>query len=689
MTKQLISISIAFLILGLISAGPTAAVAATNADLNKVQIYEVNKKVKDFDAEDDFSRPESAYAAMNRLCAGGEVGRWRQVSVKRLAERMPAAGTKIKVLEQAADEWQNALILEVRIFDKTYAAVLAKIPHPRKSIIDYRALELVNGRWLNAGNGVFSSMHQARKEFDIVCQRYQKRPKRPKIEDPEEYLRPFVDFLKTEGKPPKVFVTEALAAHKVVIIGETHHRPRYWAFNSSLVADPHFSKLVGTIYMELPSNHQHATDKFLSAEECNTMPVIRMLRDMLWMGWPDQPMLDFFVTVWRTNEKLEPEHRLRIVLVDMQRPWEKITTRADWKLYDVDRDKYMADNIVRDIQDNPHRRRNSLFIVGIGHAALDFESSGGKPIRTAGWRLRERLGRENVYAIMQHRCVMTNMGRVDGRLCLGLFDSAFEAVDHKPMAFALGHGPFGQESYDAQPDMPAWSSYGDGFNRYLCLGPLETEIFSPLIAGFYTDEFVRELDRRYRIMFGTDLKKGWRLASLDGRSFAEWMGKNWGQRRNWAGSLGPMDAWKERDDWEQKFRKAKYEWVLKNPQVIEEAAQQLFESIRAADYDSFLDPNGHVVAWGQFPTVGRYKARQWHGRLVEWICRTFKENPIESIRIGEVLETEAGLPGFPYELTLRDAKKLEGTLPFEYSGLEDRWWAIEGIDWHLRESAGP
>jgi hypothetical protein len=689
MTKQLIGISTAFLILGLTSAGPTAAIVATDAHPDKVQIYEVNKKVKDFGAEDDFSTPESAYAAINRLCAGGDAGRWRQVSVERLAGRMPAAGAKRKVSKQAADEWLNARILEVRIFGGVYAAVLAKIPHPRKSIIDYRSLELENRRWLNAGNDVFSSMDQARKKFNIACQRYEERPKRPKIEDPEEYLRPFVDFLKTQGKQPKVFVTEALATHKVVIIGETHHRPRYWAFTSSLVADPDFSKLAGTIYMELPSNHQQSIDKFLSAEKCDTMPVVRMLRDMLWMGWPDQPMLDFFITVWQTNEKLEPEHRLRIVLVDMQRPWERITKRADWKQYDVDRDKYMADNIIRDMQDNPHQRRNSLFIVGVGHTALDFKYSGGEPLQTAGWRLQQKLGSANVCAIMQHRCVMTNMGRVDGRLCLGLFDSAFEAVGRKPVAFTLEHGPFGQQPYDGQPDMPVQGSYGDGFNGYLYLGPLETEIFSPLIAGFYTDQHIQELDRRYRIMFGTGLKQGCRLANPDGRSFAEWMGNSWGRRRSWTDSLGPIDAWKYGDDWEEQIRNIKHNSALQNPQVIRKAAEQLFEKIRTADYDSFLDPNGRVVAWDQFPTVGRYTAHKWHDRLVEWICRTFKENPIESIRIGEVLQTEAGLPGVAYELTLQDGKKLEGTLPFKYSAPEDRWWAIEGIDWHLRESAGP
>ena len=45
-----------------------------------VRVYEVNKKVSDFPEGEDFSTPEAAYAATNRLSASGDQGFWRKVS---------------------------------------------------------------------------------------------------------------------------------------------------------------------------------------------------------------------------------------------------------------------------------------------------------------------------------------------------------------------------------------------------------------------------------------------------------------------------------------------------------------------------------------------------------------------------------------------------------------------------------
>jgi hypothetical protein len=520
---------------------PNVLAASKSEQVNDLlRVYEVNRKVCDFPDMDDFSTPEAAYVAINRIRAGGDQSSQRRVSIKEIADQLPPTDAeKEQVAPEIAKMWLDANIIEVRIFSGIHAAVIAKI-NRQETPFDMQSLNLENGKWLNCGNDKFTTIEDARTRFANSCSRY-----RSKIDDPDAYLAPFVKFLRNKGEEPERFIIKALSKYKIVIIGETHHRPLYWAFNSSLVADPEFVKNFGTIYMELPSNDQELIDKFLYGKECDTSSVIEMLRDKLWMGWPDQPMLDFFTTVWMVNQNLEHKQQLRIVLVDMQRPWKSIQKRDDWKRYDVDRDKFMADMILADIRNHTSDKRNGLFIVGVGHTALNLKHIDGTPVRTAGWYLRENLGADAVCAVMQHRCAMTNMGQVDGRLCLGLFDSAFAAAENKSVAFPLNVGPFGKQLYDADPDVPVLSTYSDGFNAYLYLGPLETEIFSPLIAGFYTDEFVRELDRRYRIMFDKTLVEGCSLPQMDAKSFVNWMGNIWGKlRREWQkDSLGPLTAW--------------------------------------------------------------------------------------------------------------------------------------------------
>jgi len=97
-------------------------------------------------------------------------------------------------------------------------------------------------------------LDEARSVFSSQCPIEDAKTKlsRPPIANPQEYLHPFVEFLRREADDPRRFLLRALADHRVVILGEVHHRPRYWAFNSSLVRDKAFAERAGVIYMELP-----------------------------------------------------------------------------------------------------------------------------------------------------------------------------------------------------------------------------------------------------------------------------------------------------------------------------------------------------------------------------------------------------------------------------------------------------
>lgn len=533
------------------TAGGSAQTQPSTSTSNSapLRVYEVNKAATEFPDREDLSTPEAACAAINRLLAHGREGDWRRLSAPSVADRLPLAGAASRPVEDdAAQMWLNAVMQEVRVFRGRYAAVLAKrITTAGKATIDVRHLELHDGQWLNCGHDESPDLDRARTVCALVCGRYREPTKPPPFTNPKQRLAPFVAHLEKEGREPIAYLLDATGRYPLVIVGEIHHRPRYWALLGDLVAKPDFARQVGTIYMELPSNDQSFIDEFLAADRLDTAPVIETLRDNLWMGWPDQAMLDFFVAVWKANQPLPPDRRMRIVLADMARPWKEIRRRNDWNKYDVDRNRFMADTILRDRREHQGDRRHAVFIVGAAHAMLDLKyPDETTPMRSAGWHLRQALGPEAVWAIFPHGPVQTNAGQVSGRIAQGLFDSAFAAHDNRPVAFPLTSGPFGLEPFDAFPDWPAASTYREGYSAYLYLGPLEDEIFSPLIPDFYTDEFVRELDRRHQIMFDRSLVEGCDLDDLDGKSFTRWMARDWGRpRRAWREHMGPIDAWKQ------------------------------------------------------------------------------------------------------------------------------------------------
>ncbi len=556
------------------ASAPPSPAPIGSASTAKTRVYKVHKKVKELPGHEDLSTPEGAYAAIHRAWAAEGDAAWARLTVPELAVKLPEAAIK-PLPKEVAERALNAEILEVHVWDDIHACVIAREKDGRgRDYFDLRYLNRVDGRWLNNGNDGSDTLERARQRIARILAgeaAKQMRDHRPPVADPDAYLKPFVDFLKREAKAPQRFVLDAIGKHRVVILSEVHNRPRYWAFNAALVRSPEFARRAGVIYMELPSNDQDLVDRFLAAAKLDPEPVIDMLRDMMEAGWPDQATLEFFCTVWEVNQKLPQPQRLRIVLVDMARPWKEIERREDWQKYDVDRDQCMAENIVRDLKDHAADRRHALFLVGYGHAMVNLTWAGGDPMRSAGWHLRKTLGAENVFAIFPHSPVITNHGDVHGRIALGLFETAFAALGNKPVAFPLDRGPFGRQLFDADFERLTLDPFAKGYHAYLYLGPVEGELLSPLIPGFYSDKFMGEMDRRWRIMYGKGLVEDGVVERLDGASYAAYRSQFWGQpRRGWSADyLGPLDAWKYGSNYKDVISKRLPSTQAKTGKVLE------------------------------------------------------------------------------------------------------------------------
>jgi hypothetical protein len=136
--------------------------------------------------------------------------------------------------------------------------------------------------------------------------------------------------------------------------------------------------------------------------------------------------------------------------------------------------------------------------------------------------------------------------------------------------------------------------------------------------------------------------------------------------------------------------KSKHAQAMDHPEEVSAAAEALFQKIRQADYEPFLEQGVH---WRQFPIVGYYMTHHWFDVLVKWMCETFRDNPIVQVELGEVFANEyevhgyTGLPTVPYKVTLQDGMVLKGCLPFEYNfdGKVGHWHGLQGIDWHLEQ----
>jgi len=647
-----------------------------------VRSYTIDKSVSDFPESPDLSTPEAAYATIMRdyMATGASLSEWAEISTWESEDKK-----RRTVSPERAQGCLKATINEVIVYKDRLAVVLAKMRVAGEVGYDQRTLFLHNGRWLNVGHdGLAPTAKKARARFlGKADRRYGSLMKsvgetpalrwnRPPIAAPESHLKPYVAFLQKQGREPHAFMMEALTEYPLVVMGEVHNRPTYWAFNAQLVRDSAFAQSVGTIYMELPSNGQGHIDRFLAQTTCQSELVIQMLRDFFELGWPCQPTLDFFVAVWEVNQALPADKKLRIRLVDMPRPWEKIQKKEDWRAYDVDRDLLMAQNVLHDRR-TTYDRRNGFFIVGMGHAMEGLYCvDQTTPHPSAGWHLKQALG-DQLFTVFQHAPAMTNHGAVRGRLALGLIDTALAQLDDRPMAFPLAQGPFGELPFDGMPDANVYGRFADGYDAYLYLIPLEDEILSPLIEGFYSEAFMPEIDRRYRLMHGRPLFPD--VEALTPEKVIQMREASWGQPRSWVRNLGPKEAWQRGDDWQAQVLQERHLAVTREELIGE--LDKIYRGIKEIDPDTYTGRS-----WERHFGFDYLTSTRWD-RMYQWWCDVIREHPLDSVAYGPLQRDPEGRPQIEVTTTLQGGITFSKVFVFRYLPLRRSWKSQFGLDLHL------
>lgn len=138
-----------------------------------------------------------------------------------------------------------------------------------------------------------------------------------------------------------------------------------------------------------------------------------------------------------------------------------------------------------------------------------------------------------------------------------------------------------------------------------------------------------------------------------------------------------------------------YRTALDQPSKFKQMAEELFDKLRSADYEDILSYYDE--------STGKWKQDGWKKLDLDymvqtdwpsfalWLCRTFKDNPIVAVELGNAILSEKefdgqGAPAVPYKLTLQDGSVLQGELYFYYRASSGTWQPAEGIDWHLQEN---
>jgi hypothetical protein len=533
----------------------------------KLQTYTVNKIIKEFPSE-SLNNPENACATiMIKFLQGIDLEKFKSLCGKDIHKYLKRGIEKSP--DSVINKALNYKIVKVWQCNDRAGVV---VETPKNYLLRFLVLE--NNSWLNEGESSAKDTNALKLKFtNIITGLFI--PERKTINKPDKYLKKYSNYIKSEAKEPKQFILKQLSEKKIVIIGEQHHRQTYWNFNSELIKMPHFTQKTGSIFLELGSNYQHLVDSFLNLDYLDISLPVKVLQEYILTGWSNQNMLDFFKTVWLVNQNLEPNKKIRIQLVDTERIWD-----GSYNDDGIDRDEYMANQIVKYLS-NSDDQRNSLLIVGYFHAVKNISNIAEIPHKSVAWHLCQKIGINNVYSIFPHNLKGNGFGIQDGRLCQGLFDDAFLRSGLNSLIFPLKNSPFGKERFDAMLNyFNTLSNYEDAFDAYLYLSPLEQELWSPMIPGFYGNGFSKEVEKRYKQM-GIDWKSRYAYPECNEHFLQSWIleGRTNGKFYH---QLGPVNAWHYGDGWKDSVTFHAYQKTLKNPSILKEDLKVVFDYLNSA-----------------------------------------------------------------------------------------------------------
>ena len=476
------------------------AIIFVNSYAQEYRTQIINKKVKDFSFDNDFSTPLKAFVSFQYLMANGKLSEMFNKSTIRF-HKIGDKGQSDKVpTQEFISRLLNSEIKKIITYCDSVASVVCL---EQDSIYTCRDLYLEQGIWVNAGEGGGDLKGIEDNIYKYSPLKLLKVRKTEKILKTPTDTMAFINFLKENGKEPKQFLLEALATHKLVIYGERHRRELSWQLLKDVVNDPTFPKITGTVFMELQSDKQSVIDRFFNnTERMDSSILIGIYQDMQSNGWFDRGGFEFLINMWKLNKRLPDKEKIKVIFADFQPPIRQIKTKEEWQkcLNDtIKRNTNMANVIEKTIKSSTDSR-NNLFIVGYGHAykssAIGEDNESPEGDHSAANQLVKRFSDKDVF------CTRVHTSGINGYTRGGMFDYSFAQNGGKPVAFKLKGSPFGKEIIEEWAyEKDDFGSFENNYDGYIYFGgePIDMQKEYRL-SDIYTEDFVKEIIRRAYLM---------------------------------------------------------------------------------------------------------------------------------------------------------------------------------------------
>ena len=331
----------------------------------------------------------------------------------------------------------------------------------------------------------------------------------------EEMLQPYLDVLKNEGADPVEFVIEKLQDHDLIIFDDALHTAvEPFDFYQELIASPSFHKEGKTIFLEAISiNRQQHIDAYLAAETEDATLLYKAFQDgFSGLGWPYKTYFDLLHMVYSINKALPEGQRIRVIGVSNPVYWSEIETKRDVELFrkTLRSHDFLMYRTIADEMGNFENGTKAIFLTNTRHAYKGIRNSRNEYYWNCGTYLHQWHPGETYSIRFHNACLHFERNETLEiswvRMGNGIWDSAFKAAGNRPVAFTLDDNAFGNEDYigNLMLDVAPGQTMHDAYDAIIFLGPLEKMRKTAKVGFIYTDEFKKELKRRYVLLYSEE-----------------------------------------------------------------------------------------------------------------------------------------------------------------------------------------
>lgn len=319
----------------------------------------------------------------------------------------------------------------------------------------------------------------------------------------------YVRFLRQQHTSPVDYTIGLFDRYDIVILCERiHPEVTQWDFIRDVVADPRFAERVGRVFTEYGTRAQQAyLDGFMAAPGLTEAEVAERARHLLrnpnvWPVWTNTNFYTYLTRLYRLNQALPPDQRIRHYLTDQPLLWDGLTAEGYQEFHKglIDRDRDMAQLVideVRRLHEAGDPRPKALVVMNYRHAFRLRDGTDGRRLRNTAEYIYQAFADRSANVLLN-----TDIPFAFAPIAGGAWDAAFARLGNPPLGFDLAGTPFGEDAFDQfyfDPSMKYRHRYSGVFTGFIFAHPMGDQYQGEGIPDYFLG-FGQQAVRRARLL---------------------------------------------------------------------------------------------------------------------------------------------------------------------------------------------